>query len=84
MAHIEAKTERELYEDWKPLLEGEQDAIQAASGADLRLIEESGWVEQTNNSVGVGADGSFPVEKRPHSPAVRDFIERVDGAEDDC
>jgi hypothetical protein len=85
MAHIDSKTEREWYEDWKPLLEGQQDAVQAASGADLRLIDEEGYVEQTNNSVGVSADGKFPLAKRPHSAGVRDFIESVEGIDaDDC
>ena len=79
MAEIEVKTERELYEDWKPLLEGHQDAEHAERGFDERLEAEKGWIEQTNNSRGVDAEGHFPVERHVHSPRVQEFIDAVEG-----
>lgn len=79
MAHIEVKTERELYDDWKPFIEGERDA---AVTVDERLEAEAYWIEQTNNSRGVDAEGHFPVEREPHSPGVQRFIDAV--GDDDC
>lgn len=52
-------SERELYEDWKPLFEAAQDT-EIAKGPDLELERQAMLVEQTNNSPGVSADGTYP------------------------
>lgn len=63
-------TERELYEDWKPLLEAQQDAL---VNVDVELELESGYVEQTNRARGTSAGGprdpgySPPLQSKPHS-----------------
>ena len=75
MAHIEAKTERELYEDWAPFIEGERDA---AVVVDERLEAEAYWIEQTNNSRGVDAEGHFPVERKLRSPRVQALIDEIE------
>lgn len=78
MAEIDDRTERELYEDWKPLLEGLKDA---SVNVDERLEEEKTWVEQSNYGPGVSAggpgDGKFPLEKKHHSRCVTEFIDET-------
>ncbi len=78
MAHVDVKSEREWYEDWKPLLEGAQDAEHAENGVDARLQAEEGWIEQTNNSRGVSAEGDFPVARKTHSARVQELIDEVE------
>lgn len=45
-------TERDLYEDWKPLLEGQEDA-EIARGPDFQQEDEEQMIEQTNYGRGV-------------------------------
>jgi hypothetical protein len=48
------KTERELYEDWKPLLDAQQDALVTY---DEELELEETYIEQTNGPRGSTAGG---------------------------
>lgn len=45
-------TEQQLYEDWKPLLEGMEDD-EIARGPDFQLLDEEQMIEQTNLGRGV-------------------------------
>jgi hypothetical protein len=60
--------EKELYEDWKPLLEGQRDDITHA-GPDLESEAQEHMVEQTSYGPGVSAGGpgddSFPLWEKP-------------------
>jgi hypothetical protein len=83
-------TTQELYEDWKPLLEGQQDALVTV---DIDAERESHLVEQTNNSRGISAggprDAGYPAgtpndplyKKIPH-PAVLPYLDDED--DDGC
>lgn len=72
-------TTRELYEDWKPLLEAQQDALVRE---DIELELQDLYVEQCNNSPGVSAGGpmdpgyqAFPLLKK-HNPRVADLVDQ--------
>jgi len=54
-------TERELYEDWKPLLEGQQDSL---VDVDLDMERDELLIEQTNYSRGVDVEGHWPVYRK--------------------
>lgn len=69
-------TERDLYEDWKPYLEGQEDAMIAA-GPDMQQEDEEQMIEQTNNSRGVAViqpgQNVWPVyRKEPRRDAPSD------------
>lgn len=61
-------SERELYEDWKPLLEGQQDALVTV---DTELLDQEEMIEQTNLGRGVAViqpgQNVWPVYRK-HSP----------------
>lgn len=61
-------SERELYEDWKPLLEGQQDALVTV---DAELLDQEEMIEQTNLGRGVAViqpgQNVWPVYRK-HSP----------------
>ena len=83
-------TTRELYEDWKPLLEAEQDALVTV---DEEQLLEAQMVEQTNRGAGVSAGGpSDPGYKEPlfkkQTPAVLrakdEFPDQYDDGSPSC
>jgi hypothetical protein len=76
-------TERELYEDWKPIFEAEQDR-QVTEDVDLARLAM--LPEQTNYEPGIPAgwpENNKELEIPVHSPGVQRFIDSV-GGDDDC